>query len=310
MDVVWTKIDKKIDSVSSVNTDVEEILAQSWDPKSFIVQIPVENTTIDFDIRKLTGSLGDYSKVLHREGDFEAIKKALMKYWQYKGKPTVYSELLHTADDVVELRSKVAVTDQHRERITNLNRLIQDVNNSITYDRAVIGNDSDKLEIQFLTTNSRTEIAKDDFVDCGLFVTVDNNIKVAAGVNRLVCTNGLTREMYLWKGRDYKFGDDFLKRAMDLAVWFTEQGDRRVVGTRELSIALRDYPQPLLNRFWKSWSERVDLKELSWQNVINDLTQAVNTTLSSVRYKVLQTPTVLETFEKEHRCPICSAASH
>lgn len=310
MDVRWNTMGSKIASVESVDTDVKTILDLPWDKKSYKVFVPTALDTIELDLRKITSPLGDFWKTLHSEGDFGPIKDALQKYWQYKGKPALYSEFLVMEggdSQRILIRSKVALSDKSREKALDLNRLIHDANESVDYDKVVVGSDDSNLELQLLNTRHRTEIKAGDAVDCGLFININGGIKVAAGVNRLVCTNGLTRRVYAWKGHDYKFGKEFIAKAMELANWMAEQGNIKVHGARELGVSLRDYPKPMLNRFWKSWTERIDLKELTWQDVINDLTQSVNTTLSGVRYKVLQTPVVLDAYRAEHRCPTCSA---
>jgi len=308
--VRWQKPEGRVKRIHSVSVDPEAILEASWDEKTGVAKVPAGDFLLDFNARRLVGILGDFWKVMHREKDYDAIRSAIRKYWAYQGKPVIQAEYLETtADQTVFLRCKVLKTKAEAEKALNLNKVLEDVNDSFGYDRVVVGSDDMHLELQLLVQEHRREVAKGDFLDAGLFMSVDNGVKIAAGVHRLVCTNGLTEPMLLWKGSDYRFdvNGEYLRRATELAGWLVSQHDKVVNNIREISVVLKDYSKPLMNRFWKSWSERIDLGELTWYEVINDMTQSVNSTLSSTRYDVLNVSGKVKRHEEEHKCPVCSA---
>ena len=308
--VRWEKPEGKVRRIHSTSVDPEAILSAPWYAETGMARIPAGDFSLDFNVQKLVGILGDFWKVMHREKDYDAIRSAIRKYWAYQGKPTIQAEYLETtADETVFLRCKILKTEADVKKSMDLNKVMEDVNDSFDYDRIVVGSDDMHLELQLLVQEHRREVEKGDFLDAGLFLSVDQGIKVAAGVHRLVCTNGLTEPMMLWRGSDYRFGADgeYIRRATDLAGWLASQHDKKVNSVRELSVALKDYSKPLMNRFWKYWSEQIDLGKLTWYAVINDMTQSVNSTLSSTRYNVLNVPAQVKRHEEEHRCPTCSA---
>jgi len=307
--VNWLEIEEKLNGVKVEEVALAKILDAEWTQKSYNVLVSLEDVAFEFDLRRLTGPLGDYWKTLYDAKDYSSIKDALTKYWKYKGTPKIFAEVADTPKEAIYLRSKVATTDRIKEKMVDLNKVISDINETFPYTRSIIGTDGLHLEVQFLNSNERKEVRKNDFVDCGLFINVNGGVRVAPGINRLVCTNGLTEQMHLLDGKDFKVNPEFLTRAAGLATWLTQKATQRVEGIREISIALKDYPGPFLNRFWKSWSERVDLKELTWFDVVSDITQAVNRTLGSIRYKALAMPQAVTAYEEtECRCPTCSAS--
>jgi len=109
-------------------------------------------------------------------------------------------------------------------------------------------------------------------------------------------------------GTDFSGSEEILQRAVNLINWLSNQTSHKVNNVRELSVALKDFPEFLLNRFWKGWSEKIDLKELTWFDVIDSLTREGNKTLSNFRYRMLESYETINTYQTaEHRCPICSA---
>jgi len=306
--VNWLKVEEKLNGVKVEEIPLEKILDVPWSQQSTNVLVPLEDVAFEFDLKRLASPLGAYFKVLYGEKDYSGIKDALTRYWKYKGKPKVFAEIVDTEKEAVYLRSKVTTVHESTD-LVDLNKLITDINSTFPYTRAVIGTDGANLEVQFLNANERKEVKANDFVDCGLFVHVNGKVSVAPGVNRLVCTNGLTEKMNLWEGQDYKVNSEFLQRSINLATWLTEKASHKVKMAREISVALKDYPKSYMNRFWKSWSERIDLKELTWFDVINDLTFAVNRTLAPIRYQALAMAQDIKSYETDVcRCPTCSAS--
>jgi len=307
--VNWMKTEKQLNGVKVETVPVERVLDIPWRAESLKVDVPLDDVTFEFDLRRLLSPLGQYGKILYDNEDHAGIKDALTKYWMHTARPRIIVEMADTEDETVYLRSKVTTTEESTDDRVDLNKVITDINGSFPYDRTVIGTDGKNLEVQFLNTRERKEVQEGDFVDCGLFIHVNGKVSVAPGINRLVCTNGLTERMNLMEGQDFRVNREFLDRAISLAGWLSEKSSQKVGMCREISVALRDYPKSYLNRFWKSWTERIDLKELTWFDVINDITFAVNRTLTPIRYQALAMRDDIMAFDnKECRCPTCSAS--
>lgn len=307
--VTWLKTEERLTGVKIEEVAVEKLLDSEWKRESHKLVVPLDDVTFDFDLRRLMQPLGKFWKVMYDVEDYISIKDALQKYWLHTAKPKVLVEMAETEKEVVYLRSKILTTEQATETMVDLNRVISDINASFKYNRTVIGTDGSNLEVQFLDSTARQEVKQGDFVDCGLFIHVNGKVNVAPGINRLVCTNGLTQRMNLLDGQDYRVNSEFLQRSIELATWLRQKAGQNVGMCREISVALRDYPKSYLNRFWKSWTERIDLKELTWFDVVSDVTAAVNRTLAPIRYQALAMAEDITAFEtKECRCPTCSAS--
>jgi hypothetical protein len=176
--------------------------------------------------------------------------------------------------------------------------------------RLVVGGEGDHLEFQFLSQACRKEVSPGDFLDPGIFVKLNGKIEVSPGISRLVCTNGLIESMNMWENTNFDFLSDreMFTRALGMTDWLISKSGHKINSVREISAALGDtYRKSLLNRFWRSWSERIELKELDWYSVIADLTSFANRSLSNERYELLEIPNLITKFEKEGHCPTCSA---
>ena len=310
--VNWSKVENRISGVKVETVDAKSILDIVGNPteEELAVTVPLKSFSADasFDLKRLMYPLGDYWRVMVKNEDFQSIRDALLKYWAYKGMPRVRFEFADMGGVLVQLREKVTIREDDGVKVIDLNKIIEGVNGSFDYDRTVIGSDGSKLEFQFLSKRTRKEVLPGDFVDGGLFVAIDGQVRISAGLNRLVCTNGLTERLNVMSGTDFSGSEEILQRAVNLINWLSNQTSHKVNNVRELSVALKDFPEFLLNRFWKGWSEKIDLKELTWFDVIDSLTREGNKTLSNFRYRMLESYETINTYQTaEHRCPICSA---
>lgn len=306
--VNWSKVDRKIDGVRTESIEATKLLDLSYD-EELNTMVPLKDTEVNFNIAPLVSPLGEYGRALLKDGDKQGVRDSLSRYWAIKGLPKVRFEFAEVAGDLLPLRSRVVDSKNGEKRLLDINGVVAGINKSFKYDRAVIGADGAKMEFQFLNTGTRREVKEGDFVDGGMFVTVNGSVKISAGLNRLVCNNGLTERFYLMGDTNFEGADELMQRSAKLLDWLTQQTTHKIENIRELSVVLNGYAQPLLNRFWKSWSERIGLGELTSFDVINDLTSNVNQTLSGVRYKVLSMYEDVTNYqEKECRCPVCSAS--
>lgn len=307
--VKWMQIEGKVVGVKVEEIACSTVLDLPWDRTNTEIVVPLTDVNIDFDLKRLMAPLGDYWKTLYDAEDFAGIKDALRKYWSHKGIPKIVAEVAETETEHLHLRNKIVVGEKAKKSMLSLNKIITEVNQSFQYTRTLIGSDGGNLEMQLLDAGSRKAVKPGDFVDCGIFLNINGAVRVSPGINRLVCTNGLTQRFYLWENDTYNIGPEYIQRATAIADWLARQGERRIAAVREVSVVLKDYPKPLLNRYWKTWGERIDLNELTWFDVIDDLTRAANRTLGGMRYKLLNLQEPIALSEAEAcRCPTCSAS--
>ena len=309
MSTEWHKIENRIKGVIVERMPAKDLLDLPLN-EELEAAVPFKDVEATFDAKRLMLPLGDYWKVMAKHGDVPSIKDALLKYWAYKGMPKVLFEFADIGGAALQLRSKLIQRkdDEDESRVIDLNKVIEGVNRSFDYDRTVIGSDGARLEFQFLSKKTRREVLPGDFVDGGLFVSINGRVKVSAGINRLVCTNGMTERLNVMSGIDFSGASEMLERSVRLINWLAEQTTHKVAHIRELSVALKDYPKPVLNRFWKTWSEACDAGDLTYFDVINDLTASVNKTLTPIRYRMLQSYETINAYQvAEHKCPVCSA---
>lgn len=266
---------------------------------------------VDFNLYELFKVLGNVANVLYRKNDFDILKNVIKKYYSYTNEDLIVEiDFLKNVDDIFILRV------QYKNNVStsfNLQSLINELDLKKivnVFNRVNIGSDRKNLEFQFLSSISKTEVRPGDFLEPGIFVKFNGKVEVSPGVNRLVCSNGMIDRLSIWNGLnfDFLYDYDFIQRSISLMKWMIERSKIKISKIREISIVLGQvYKANFLQKFWKSWSERIELGELTWYDVINDLTQSVNNTLGNMRYKVLQVYDEISKVESINHCPICSA---
>ncbi len=186
---------------------------------------------------------------------------------------------------------------------------LPDITKNFTYWR--FAGEKNSVEFQFLSDNIRKEVKPGDFIDPGLFVTMTpRDRKSAIGFNRLVCGNGLIKQLESIETGSNPFSLDKKAEIEKLFEWFKGTTKRPVHSIREIAMALdKNVPSRILNKFWKTWAEKIDLKELTYFDVIADITNVANSTLSNARYNSLKLQDHFEAFDEHKSCPICAATT-
>jgi uncharacterized protein Usg len=311
--VKWLEFQEGIEDVQSFSCSIEGVLDTPWARDELTVRFnPQERpqALVEVNLNALCQPLGAAWRIFHHEQDFDAIKDMLRRLWAYTQKPIIACDIMRGKIDgeSVDVPIRTKVMQMKKKGGVSMQRVFEDMRqNNLTFDRVVVGTDNDHIELQLLQTATRTAVRAGDFLDAGMFVRVNGKVEVSAGVNRLLCTNGLVDRLYLWQGKDYGFSPEFFEKAREFLGWFESTAGKRLHSVRELSVVFERYPQSIVTRHWKEWSEKVDLKELTWYDVINDITRDMNMTLGATRYKVLQIGNRLKEVEKDCRCPVCSA---
>lgn len=306
--VNWSMIPGKVSGLSKHEIGLNDLLDSPWST-DLIAKVQYNNQLLDVNMSVLIDPLGRYGEALLSANRFDELKDNLQKYYQLKGRPRIFAYFLDINDEQIHIKNTVFEGDMGnpKKKKVDPNDLISEVNRSFEYDQVFIGFDTQHLELQFLNTSLRKAVKPGDFVDFGLFVSINGQIKVAPGVHQLRCTNGATEEMKFWDGK--AFDDTYIKRAAGLADWIATQSNKPVHDLREISVRFSNFPPSFLEKFCKGWGERIALNDLTWFDVLFDITQAVNKTLSSLRYTVISSPARLRKLESDSgcRCPTCSA---
>lgn len=318
MSVNWVRLKSKellnqVKTVYTTGDDVLEYLNSELDKNSVINFIPQnQETEVSIDLNPFIAPLGRFGKVLLKNGRNDVLKDMIKLYWEDLGKsnPKLMFDTVKVEDTTYTLRSKILFNNKTP---LSLEELIakSDVLTREDFDEVVLGGDNTHIEMQFLSTlKGRIEAKPGDYLDAGVFVHLNGSIKVAAGVNRLVCTNGLVDKFYAWKSERYDFivDNSMFEKAIELSKWFADKANKPVNNIREISVIFSKHlPKGLTARYWKIWAEKIELKELTWFDVINDMTSLVNKTLGGVRQQVLEIPNLIKESEEKHLCPTCSA---
>jgi len=310
----WYKFRGFPASASTVSLNGRSLLDGQWSDteETVSVTVPYSKDSITVDTSILGAPLGRLWRVLYQNHEHTALKDVLLKYWKHTGVPMVEVDLIKgkledeesNEDRTIVLRNRVLPFKEESDG--RFQRAIEGVQQSgLGFDRAVVGSWGHNIELQFLNTKLRQQVSKGDFVDCGLFVALNGDVRVSAGLNRLVCTNGLVQKMDVWHERDYSFSPEYVTSASRLMEWFKSIHGEKVGSVREISVVLDLFPKTFVNKFWKKWSERIELKELTWYEVIDDLTRAVNTTLGAIRYNTLEVSQRIQGYGQ--RCHTCQA---
>ena len=308
----WAKFEGMLKEATTLVLSGNEILDGEWDGVGKARVTPKGSVSPVFvNLHTLGQPLGKYWTTLYQKQEFSLLRDALKKYWSHVGIPNLSVDVVggrletDERDDRLVVRSKVvnpgAKPDDRLGRIVDSMR-----KQEFGVDRVVVGTQDDHVELQFLSKRLRQEVKQGDMVDCGLFVSLNGQVQVSAGLNRLVCTNGLIRRMDVWKQEDFNFSPEYIEQAQRLMTWFKGTTGQKIHNVRDISVVLDLFPKTFVNRFWKRWSEGIELGELTWFQVIDDLTHAVNGTLGELRYRTLAVPERIQGYGG--RCHACSAS--
>ena len=315
--IKWLEVPTKnaLDKFDSIEVKGSEIIEQLELSNDYYIRFsPNKDLTLSYNIKDFIHPLGKLGRIMYEEKNYKGLRSSLQMYWGYKGEPTVSFDVAKAIGEdgtgCVTLRNKLLKTDEENISVRSfMSRIPLDVI-SPKLDRLIVGGEGDHIELQFLAQSCRKEVSKGDFIDPGIFVKLNGKIEVSPGISRLVCTNGLIEQMNMWENASLDFLSDreMFTRALTMSDWLISKSGHKVNSVREISAALGDtYRKSLLNRYWRSWSERIELKELDWYTVIADLTSFANRSLSNERYELLEIPALITKIEKEGHCPTCSA---
>lgn len=309
MSVNWIQSEKRLTGLTPVEIKPEVLFQSEMSPNSYQAIVDLgeqghEGALATVDMRTMIAPLGEYGRVLYSEGEFKRMRELLVDFWALKDSPKIVADVLDLEGERQVVRTKIT---KNRTKLsdTSIEDIFKGVNASFEYDKTVVGAEGDHLEIQFLNMKTRVNVRPGDAVDCGLFMSINGSVRVSPGINRLVCTNGLTETFHLWRNERYEFSQEFLDRAVQLATWLGKQADAPITHMRDLNVVLRQYPKGFVSKFYEKWSARMDMKELTFFDVIDDLTRSVNNTLRSIRYNVLALSEPIRAHQSEGRCPIC-----
>lgn len=279
-----------------------------------IITVHDGEVAAEVNLKDLVSPLGRVGRMLITHNRIDVVHEIISTYWLEHGNadPKFVFDTMNTEDEgIVTLRRKIIFNEQKRPMsLIEFFSKIKPEDYS-DFDEIVIGGEGDSAEIQFLSTlKGRIEARPNDFLDAGIFVHLNGNIKVSAGVNRLVCTNGMTSQFTFWNNDEFNFfqGGSIFRQGLDLARWLAAKATQPIENVREISTAFGHvYPKGILMKKWKEWSEKIELKTLTWFDVINDLTAMANRTLGGLRYKLLEAGLYVQKMEETGCCPTCSA---
>jgi hypothetical protein len=289
---------------------LKDILDADWDTTSHDVVMQAEGIAFNYNLSTfLSPIFGNFWRVLYAEGDFEGIKSALHNYYKYISKPNIIADVIiaKNEEDNFLIRTKsLGGGDGGKEKaVVDINVLLKDINKWFPYNSTVVGSNGSHVEFQFLDTTNRIDASKNDFIDPGLFVSVNGKVQVSPGLNRLICTNGLVERYHDFGGKEYKFGDEFLKRGVELMKWLVEQQRELVPSVKELSVVTHCLPSPMTTKYWKEWSQGIEERKLTYYDVIDNITSYANKHVDSTRNRILSFPAAYAEYKKNGACPVC-----
>lgn len=305
--------------LKTVQVEGKEILQMMGNPyenerKIRIIPNNDDVPAFDIDARSIVQPIGKIGKMAIKSGQLDLFERLVKLSWVNSGNanPMFMFDLYDDGKDAITVRQKCRFTEEDTSK--DLPSLLEETKmyDNHNFDDIVLGNDGEKIELQFLSNvqNGQCEVRAGDVLQAGIFVSINGRVKVSAGVNRLVCTNGLIKRMDLWTVNSLNgiLDESIFNQGIELMEWFRKTADQKVKSIRELSCILDGkFPKGLMTRKWKEWSERVELGDLTIYDVINDMTFEMNRTLGSARYNVLGIGNRIKEFEQMGKCPTCSA---
>lgn len=317
--VRWNRV-KNIEAVEvkSKTMDFDKLMDANWhkDTENNVLATlqPDAETAVNVRVNALLSGLGHSWQPILQNGtptDVDGLKSYMRIYKRCSGQPMfIKLDLLKTPEGVTEiLRNRMTsnpnesgfedIWSKIRPKFTDAKEIVYG-----TEDRGARG------EIQLLfgddiTVTDSPQVG--DIVNKGLFFHLDNGVSYSCGINRLICTNGVTTQASLMKG---DIGDTFqteaINRIRELVDWFCTLPNKKVTCVRELSLVFDKFSTRVINHYWKSWSERIDLKTLTYFDVVNDVTNYANSSLGYTRQSCLNIRSNINRLTK-HNCPTCSA---
>jgi len=316
--VTWDRIDS-LDKVNLRSKVVEfnQALDSDWminENRQIKAVTQVDGQYQEFNIDSLFSGLGSSWRTIFEKGgteDLALLKNYIKTYYKYLGvEPRIYLDVLEVDKSVpIVLRNRVlARPDGTVEEVFN------DILPKFPDARAlVVGHDGSekRAEIQLLFGEDqllKESPEKNDVVNHGIFLQIDSGVDISYGINRLICTNGLTARTNVWN-RDLSRGmrDESINEIQKLVHWFSQLPNRRVGHVRELSILFDQFSPTVIKRYWKEWSEKVELQKLTFFDVVNDVTSHANNTLSYTRRASLGIRNNFKRIEERCECPTCRA---
>lgn len=313
------KVGQVMDRVGAVSITADKLIDAIPDGgiSSDFLTHEIGGKRVSYSIRQMLGSSYNAWVRLYSHGEGKSAINIQKKLWGYEGTPSVLFNTLDVDDDAglkktVTLNAIMYQGSQSPRTLQDMFNIIDPTKMKETFQRVRFGYDSKGIEIQLLCETKRAEVKKGDFVDPGVFIAYGPyQQSVSAGINRLVCTNGLTRRMSLWETADMTrvLQPELVNDALSLAQWLSKTQTKPIHTVRELSAMLGNkFPSKIIKDNFKMWSERIDLNSLTQFDLIDDMTRAVNSTISANRYAVLNLPEAIEEAEqKSCRCPVCSS---
>ena len=305
--ISWNVIEEKLTGVRTERIGLEDIFKADWNPESYVIDVDVKGSSFNFDLNSFFSPiLGNFWRVLYAENDAKGIQDALLCYYKYRSKPTIVADVFTLGDKDVTVRTKFVDDDDRTDNLVDVTKLISDINASFPYNRTVIGSNGRVVEMQFLDSSNRIDANKDDFIDPGLFVSLNGQLKVSAGLSRLKCTNGLVEKFNVYEGTDFKFGKEFLERSIKLVKWLVDRQKDKVTSLKELLVVTHCLPKQIIDKNWKAWTIKQETGELTWYDVIADITSYANRYVDNTRHRLLEFPEVYNKYTKDGSCPVCA----
>jgi len=320
--VEWNRIKGDVE-FNSLYADVDSLIDENWsiDKEEQTVNAIIQTgdadlPAVDVDVTSLVGVAGSSWRTMMYAEDSSAVpalKSYLKKvYSLQKTKPSIYIDTVRSDDGTLAkvMRQKLVWNKKEvpfNETYDRIKSRFDDVK------ELVIGTEKSKqkAEIQMLFGD---DVVVDkspqagDIINHGLFIHINGQTYISYGVNRLVCTNGLVRNMTLFNDTMLSsLKDETLKNVRMVSEWFKELPDKKVDSVRCLSVLLNGFPSNIIKSYWKTWSEKIELKQLTYYEVVNDLTSHANRSLGYTRQVCTGIQSRFEKLQK-HECPVCSAS--
>jgi len=310
----WTRVNKA--EIKSQYYNLEKLIDDDW-----LIDVDNDRITVatntdskkfpvaEIDISSFAKIAGQSQKIMLRDKSSQVVLKKYLKevYSRSEKKPSVYIDFLESDEISCVLRQKIVDT-QTEDSFADI---FEEFKTKLKYKEVVIGSDGGhNAEVQLLFGEDivvKKSPQKGDIVNKGLFFNLNGGVNVSYGINRLICTNGaVSRSSVFKRSMSEQILSEVVAEAEILSTWFCGLPDKKVESIRTLSILLKDMPSRVQKEYWKSWSEKFELDNLTYFEVVNDITEYAKRSLGYSRHVCMNIPNVFKKIEK-HECPVCSA---